>query len=452
MVGLTYLRPKLGTGFPPHQSIAVGSRSKETRLIKSSAMADTSIALDALLAASEDLWVVDPAKPIVCPLLKREGRLPKYDDKTFYAGVEVGVKDKRLARQWRIHPNTTFKNVLARVRIEGWPIFMDADRSAVAEAFTTLLWALDTGQLVGNCHSRLAIGPAGTGKSTFLQALVVTAQQLCQHTIAVWADAAAVTDITSDARCADPVSLIVDAVKLMWPTSSTPPAQLDEVAVDGDVARLLLALQCLGLRVVLVIDEYAAIFSRPAAVAERWTQQVYALGNATGNGSLHHLLILGGSVPSMRSMCFGPLPLSLANYPFSSSSPGNLHSQRFTTWQLGPIGIEDMPAFLDRWKCPAGEKGNQAKHPKELLKTGGDMLAFYASTGGIHRAVHHELVSLAHHTDPQSAAQLQLEALDDAQDAVGRHAERVGQEGTARSIGAAAAAAPSLPVTGTTHS
>jgi hypothetical protein len=412
-------------------------------------MADTSIAIDALLAANEDLWVVDPAKRFVCPLLKRDGRLPKHDDCIFYEGVEIGVTDKRLSRQWRTHPITTFKNVLARVRIETWPIFMDADRSAVAEEFATLLWALDAGQLVGNCHSRLAIGPAGTGKSAFLQALVITAQHLCQHTIAVWADAAAVTAATSDARRADPVSLIVDAVKLMWPTSSTPPAQLDEVAADGDVARLLLVLQCLGLRVVLVIDEYAAIFSRPAAVAERWRQQVYALGNATGNESL---LILGGSMPCMRDMCLGAQPLCLANYPFSSSSFGKLHAQRFTTWQLGPICIEDMPAFLDRWKCPAGDTGNQAKHAKDLLNTRDDMLAFYAATGGIHRAVHHGLVSLAHHTDHQPAPQPQREAPDGAQDAVGGHAERVGQEGTARPIGAAAADAPSLPFTGTTNS
>jgi hypothetical protein len=79
----------------------------------------------------------------VCPRLKRGdgGGLPTIVGPTFYAGVDFGVNDKQLKRQWRDDASAAFKMVLADVKVEGWPMFMDADRSAVVEAFVTAVVA-----------------------------------------------------------------------------------------------------------------------------------------------------------------------------------------------------------------------------------------------------------------------------------------------------------------------
>ena len=101
-------------------------------------------------------------------------------------------------------------------------------------------------------------------------------------------------------------------------------------------------LKFLGLRLVLVADEYPSVFARaqPPGTAPGtpavWTDQLHSLGN---DGAPRHLLVVGGG--SDPSMCYGVDPVDVARYPSYAGKSCNLNSDRVKPWLLGP---SDVPA------------------------------------------------------------------------------------------------------------
>lgn len=325
--------------------------------------------------------------PFVCPRLKcgTSGRLPSPEPApVFFAGTDISG----VASAWGTNPHAALLNELSRITIQGSAMYLDADRSAFVADFATLASDLDSGKLLGNCHGRLVIGPKGTGKSTLLQALVLAVQRLASHTIAIWVDAA--VDNGSDS----PALAIKRALEELLPVGLPVPPELAKAADAGDISRVLDVISLIGLRVLLIVDEYATVFSRPACDGARWTRQLYAIGQRARSPQAH-MVVLSGSAPYMRSMCFGKLSPDPDRYPSYAGRSGNLNSERFQVRTLGPIvTMEGLQQFIRSWEPPRAVLAEEVD-PRKKLARRAELDGFFVATGGNHRRMDDALRTLA---------------------------------------------------------
>jgi len=342
-------------------------------------------------------------EPLVCPLCKggADGRLPlPKPSPVFYSKMDVcGVPatDLELRRAWKTTPSEALLRELGHVEIQGSAVHMDADRTAFVAEFASLASDLDHGLLYGNCHGRLVVGPKGTGKSSLLQALVLAVQKLAKHTIAIWVDAAAV-----DGAISSPALVIKRAMEELLPAGCSVPPDLVTAADAGDISRVLDVVQLMGLRVLLIVDEYATVFSKPARDGERWTRQMYAMGQRATHPQMH-MVVLSGSAPYMRSMCFGKLPLNEALYPSYTGRAMNLNSERFQVRSLGPIVTEEgLRQFIQT--CVPSRAAVAAKaDPRKLLRQRSALHGFFVATGGNHRRMDGVLRTLSKQEAPHQS-------------------------------------------------
>ena len=351
--------------------------------------------LDALSELTQSVCCVRIDVPFVCPRRKggEGGRLPQPEPSTFYKHVDIsGVAG--TASTWDTIPLEALLSELRQITIQGSAVHVDADRAAFAADFASIVSDLDRGILLGNCHGRLVVGPKGTGKSSFLQALVLAVQKLAEHTIAIWVDAAT-ADVGS------PALAIMRGVAELLPVGLPIPHELVTAAENDDLPGVLDVVFVMGLRVLLVVDEYPTVYSRPACVGDKWTRQVYAMGQrATSPQS--HVVVLSGSAPYTRSMCFGKLPLDLAKYPSYLGRARNLNSERFQVRTLGPIiTAEGLRQFIQSWQPP--DDMIAESDPRKLLRQQSALDGFFVTSGGNHRRMDDVLDALARGKAPSES-------------------------------------------------
>jgi hypothetical protein len=202
-------------------------------------------------------WEVAVEQPLVCPPLKggKDGWLPKPCTATGFACYSTidlrgksGGPSRELRALWTANSSAAMKKVFETkvcVKAGGGRCFLDGDRLALVDDVGTLVGALDRGELDGNAFGRLVIGPKGTGKSSFLQALVLATQYLSRQILAVWCD---VGSTHKSMRAQSPAGVIARALQLAIPTIKLPVA----VASSDDVVATLNFLDTLGLRLFLV--------------------------------------------------------------------------------------------------------------------------------------------------------------------------------------------------------
>lgn len=323
-------------------------------------------------------WEVAVEQLVVCPRLKggKDGALPSpriVDGKPSYSSVDLrghwkttGSPSRKLRELWESCSSDALKEVLQStvlVKAGGGPCFLDGDRSALVEDIGSLVGGLDRGELEGNAFGRLVIGPKGTGKSSFLQALVLATQHLSRHILAVWCDVGS-THKSMLAR--SPSRVIAHALQLAVPTIKIP------AVCEDDVVLMLNFLAKLGLRLFLVLDEFPVVFSLPADEGAAWTTQVYQMGQRASKPATH-LCVIGGSAPYARAMCFGHLPVDPHAFPSYNGKACNLNSERFSVRMLGPLlSREAFEAFLSH-SAPQKKRSSEA------------LVAAFVATGGVHR-------------------------------------------------------------------
>eukprot|EP00727_Mastigamoeba_balamuthi_P003512 m51a1_g13158 hypothetical protein (375) ;mRNA; f:39287-40411 len=242
--------------------------------------------------------------------------------------------------------------------------FLDKARTSLADEMAFLARALDRGKLVGNCWSRMVVGPRGSATSSFLRGLVVALQHLTAHTLCVWCDAGA-AHTAGLAR--SPAEVICAALARLAPSMPVPQVLRD------DIGQLVRALGRVGLRVLLVIDEFPAVYRLPRDEGSRWVAQVYALGQMSAFPQ-SHLCVLGASCPEARSLIFGKLPLDSLCFPSYWGRMCNLGSDRLEVKTLSPLlGRSELARFVrESW----GAEGER------LLEASGGLDAALAATGG----------------------------------------------------------------------
>ena len=275
---------------------------------------------------------VDLKTPVLCPLLKSGpgGQLPAPEQGRFYKNVDLR-SSAHAHPDWdeRAQCGVLLESALQLVDAGDGGCFLDTDRRTVVTELSFLLWDLDHDALEGNCHGRIILGQKGTGKSTFMQALAISAQSLCAHTVAIYADVGTI------AAKMDPCGLILEAFSKLLPGGRLPPAMV-QAGAEHNIGNMLELVKRLGLCVLLLLDEYPLVYSLPKELGRPWVEQIYCLGN-DGGSNLNHMIVLSGSAPYMRSMCFGKLDLDLQRYPSYFGRSCNLNSERFGVLSLGPM-------------------------------------------------------------------------------------------------------------------
>lgn len=345
---------------------------------------------------------VDLGCGFLSPLSKcgEDGHLPHVDaEGGWWRAVNVSrvTTTDDDVEAWTTNPAAVLLDHLARVRLpSGRSLFMNDDRRKYVGYLAGQLSTLDTsGRLTGNCFSTMVTGPSGTGKSSFLQALVIAAQEVTMHTIAVWVDAGSVH---GDAAMDSPALAVASALRRLAPPSmTTPGSELCQALTiaSSDIGTMTRLLNLLGLRLLLITDEYPTVFSRPppagvpVGAPSVWTKQLYALGNNSAPG---HLVVVGGSAPHMTSMCYGREPVDTVTFPSYPGKSCNLNSERFREWKLDPMSSpEESRAFLnsllssDAASTPLSD-GARAR-AQDAVDSEAALCALFARTGGVLRTI-----------------------------------------------------------------
>eukprot|EP01041_Mallomonas_annulata_P000536 gene536-1024_t len=276
--------------------------------------------------------------------------------------------------EWRDSPVSAIKKILGRININSGfrqPIYFDNSRDSYLEDFSVLVSELDIGGLSGNSHSRLIIGPNGNGKSTFLQALVFAVQKLATSIIAIWMDASWL------ANCFSPLQLIQRGLTKIFPSGVPLPPVFLEAVAKGSVPGVLKILAAMKLRILLVIDEYHTIFTLPEDKGGIWRDQIYVLSQ---RNSRYHMVILSGSSPYMRSMCYGHHPLDFDKYPSYPGIRQRLCPSRCRSLELSPISDKNDLRNYIASLIPCTEA--QKLTIERLNKDESLLNVFYMMTGG----------------------------------------------------------------------
>ena len=305
----------------------------------------------------------------LCPKLKSGigGLLPLRNSTT-----SIACHDKNSLKEWENDPQSEFERILKFITIGyfGMKFYIDKSRRAFISEFSYLARTLDFGRLSGNGSCRLVVGPKGTGKSTLLQALVIAVQMLATSTIAIYVDASKVAEFKS------PLQVISDGIKGLLPKETNLP-DFDAAVEAGDVGEALDIINAMGLRILLVIDEYHTVYSLSRELGGIWTLQIYKLGLRDVHG---HLVILSGSAPYMRSLCFGHSPPNNPMFPSYMGKYQNLNSGRFQVRAIHPISDEnDLKEYLATLKLEPPIK--KLLNRKEVLNW------IYVTSGGIYRLI-----------------------------------------------------------------
>ena len=267
-----------------------------------------------------------------------------------------------------LEPFTTcFKDTMLSIGSDDGPLDLDPDRECIVDDFTNLLHLACQGRLHGNIAGRLIAGRKGTGKTTLLQALLYAAQKLTKVlTIYVNADF-----LIKNKQF--PLDIIKQVLR---DDLQCPDDRLDNIK---DSYQLIELLKLANLRLVLAIDEYHNIYSRPEEYCLGFALQVQGLINSPAGRAI---VLVSGSDTYLRSLAFGTADQDRTRWPGYSGKVANLNSSRTASQFAHELRTRAaLLKFLEG--CPGC--------PAELVENTEDARrlqdALFAATGGRRRHI-----------------------------------------------------------------
>jgi hypothetical protein len=250
------------------------------------------------------------------------------------------------------------------VKIGHHPCFLDLDRRDYLKTTWPLVFRLHNGSISGNSHHRLIVGPKGTGKSSFLQAICLCVQKMLPSVVAVFLD---FNDIIKSPNPQDASGYIFDALLACHMIDASE-------AGDGTFRHLLELLLEKKIKVYLTVDEYHAVY----AITDQWGKDfMLSIYHMVNDRSGHFAVTVCGSSAYLRALCFGKLNGSVENFPAYIAGACSLNSSRTGVSSLGPIVdryefrryVEQYPSLC---RHASGEK---------------DVEVLFLLTGGVRRTV-----------------------------------------------------------------
>jgi len=317
--------------------------------------------------------VVGPDINVLCPP-RTHRRDPAAADAAKEVPVPVSVRsryDDLVA---------ALSDVVASVRVSGTgspiapPLYLDADRTAVLEDLASVVHCFDSGAASGNVFGRMITGPAGVGKSSFLQAMVLGITACAKRTLAAYFNVNALT----------PLPLPSELVARVCAAAGDPAFQLPEGTDTRDHIAMISALCALRVHVVLVLDELHTAFTRSPAEGHPWFRQIASL---IVSSSAAVSVVMSGSSDHLADLCFGKYPKDAATeaaYPSYYHRVPKIKRDCTSQLHLGPIRtVPDLRGYLLS-RCPAAVVSWDVGAAEALLRaSGGYYKALDECLGGV---------------------------------------------------------------------
>jgi hypothetical protein len=279
--------------------------------------------------------VANPTIDFLCPLLKagNGGRIPMTKRNEVKTSSWARKEDNCL---WNVDAQQAIQSILQTISTEDADMLLYSDRiNAVAE-LSLILHDLDSGKLTGNSTNHLVMGPKSVGKTSFLQGLVFAMQKLGKSTLSAYIDVSKHLDRDG------PYDLIFDIFEKMFRTDVWQSLYELKHTELTDLGTLMNFLVKVKWRIFLVLDEYSVVYTLPPEKGGKWIMQLSAIGNwSTSNNPVS--VILSGSAPYLRSLCFGKMAqddISRRDFPSYTGRANNLNSDRFHVIDIKPLSLK----------------------------------------------------------------------------------------------------------------
>jgi len=264
------------------------------------------------------------------------------------------------------------ENILREVRTEDGRMLLYSDRTDAVAELSLILRDLDSGKLTGNSSNHLLIGPKSVGKTSFLQGLVFAMQKLGKSTLSAY------IDVSKHSHREGPYDLIFDIFEKMLPDDAWQELNALKLTRLSNLEKLMIFLEKMKWRIFLVLDEYSVVYTLPAEQGRKWIMQLSSIGNWSSSSNPVNV-ILSGSAPYLRSLCFGKMVLddiSRRDFPSYSGRANNLNSDRFHVIDIKPLYLKSD--LIEAYHQLFGKRPTPRQLCNFYLYTGGYLRNFSA--------------------------------------------------------------------------
>lgn len=257
-------------------------------------------------------------------------------------------------------------SALELVQIGRHHCFLDFDRRHYLKTLWPLLFRLHNGLISGNSHHRLVVGPKGTGKSSFLQAICQCVQRMLPSVVSVYLD---FNDVIKSPNPQDAYGYIFDALLACHMINASE-------TKDRTINVLSELLRNKKIKVYLTVDEYHAIYAITDQWGKSFMQSIYHMVN---DHSGAFVVTVCGSSAYLRALCFGKLIGPVEKFPAYISVACNLNSSRTEVFTFGPIVEKnEFRRYVEQYPSLCKHASGDA-----------DIEILFLLTGGVRRTVDH---------------------------------------------------------------
>lgn len=234
--------------------------------------------------------------------------------------------------------------LIQNISIGRYHCFLDEERRLFLNIILPVVYRLERNSISGNSHHRLVMGPKGTGKSSFLNAICLAIQYTCASVFAIY------LDINDVLRGVEEVTLPQIVLRGLLQAGMISSQDIDNVTNMIEFGNLVRMLRKKNLKVFLVIDEYHIAYCINTPRSNLFMLHVY---HAINDRSGTLMVTVCGSSPYLRSLCFGKsFPRDVDMFPAYCGHTCNLNSTRTHVHSLGPILLKnEFIQYVEQYQC-----------------------------------------------------------------------------------------------------